>query len=87
MHDIRLGADTSKGWVVYDEQYSLKMSINPFNNWGFIDSEFWLVYMTVTPNPAAVQSKPQTLLTQLRCYDYNYRAACKLHNQHLTKIQ
>ncbi|XP_078331937.1 uncharacterized protein LOC111128733 isoform X2 [Crassostrea virginica] len=75
MHDIRLGAETSKGWVVYDEQYRLKMSISPFNNWGVIDSELWLVYMT--PKPAAVQSKPQSLGTNLKCFDYNYRAACQ----------
>ena len=61
--------------MVYDEQYRLKMSISPFKNWGVIDSELWLVY--ITPKPAAVQSKPQTLGTYLKCYDYNYRAACQ----------
>ena len=60
---------------MYDKQYRLKMSISPFNNWEVIDSELWLVYMT--PKPAAVQSKPQTLGTYLKCYDYNYRAACQ----------
>ena len=30
MNDIRLGAETSKT----DEQYRLKLSISPFNNWG-----------------------------------------------------
>ena len=52
------------------------MSISPLNNQGVIQSELWLVYMTL--NPAAVESKPQTLGIHLKCYDYNYRAACQL---------
>lgn len=75
MQDICLGADKANGWVTYDEQYCLKMALNPSNNWGTIDSELWLVYMN--PNSVATQQSKQQVSTYFKCYDYNYRAVCQ----------
>ena len=53
MHDIRLGAQKSNGWATYDQQFRLRMAHNPSQDWGRVDSELWLLYMTPTfDNPA-----------------------------------
>ena len=68
MHDVRLGAEKSNGWVTYDEQFRLRMSINPSQNWGVVDSELWLLYMT----PTLGKSSP----VQHKCYEYNNKGNC-----------
>lgn len=40
MYDICLGVEKVNGWVIYDEQYCLRIDFNFLNNWGIIDSEF-----------------------------------------------
>lgn len=80
MHDVRLGAEKSQGWVTYDEQYRLRMAINPSNNWGVIDSELWLVYMTpgIQSNTNRPSSSPN------KCFDFNYRDSCnRIHCAYL----
>lgn len=42
MHDIRLGAGWSVGWKQYDEQFRLKMAMNPSKSWAVVDSEHWV---------------------------------------------
>lgn len=72
MHDVRLGAEKSQGWVTYDEQYRLRMAINPSNNWGVIDSELWLVYMT----PGIQSNTNRPSISPNKCFDFNYRDSC-----------
>lgn len=75
MNDIRLGAEKANWWVTYDEQYCLRMALNPSSNWGTIDSELKLVY--INPNSVATQQSKQQVSTLFKCYDYNYRAVCQ----------
>ncbi|XP_062618517.1 uncharacterized protein LOC134280106 [Saccostrea cucullata] len=71
LHDVRLGAEKSQGWVTYDEQFRLRMALNPNGNWGVIDNELWLVYMSLS---VAVNS--QRTSTYYKCFDYNYKGKC-----------
>ncbi|XP_061188703.1 uncharacterized protein LOC133196870 [Saccostrea echinata] len=71
LHDVRLGAEKSQGWVTYDEQYRLRMAINPNGNWGVIDNELWLVYMS-----PSVAYNNQRASTYYKCFDYNYKGKC-----------
>ena len=69
LHDIRLGAQKSNGWVIYDEQFRLRMAHNPSQDWGIVDNELWVKYMTPTidrPTP----SSPN------RCFDFNFKGVC-----------
>ncbi|XP_062567406.1 uncharacterized protein LOC134278511 [Saccostrea cucullata] len=72
MHDIRLGAQRSQGWLTYDEQYRLRASINTTQDWGVVDAELWMLYMT--PTTSQIQNlrggQPQ------KCFDYNYKGSC-----------
>ena len=58
LHDIRLGASKAVGWINYDEQFRLRMAMNPSMDWGKVDGELWL--MCMTPSLAS-PSKPQNL--------------------------
>lgn len=46
MHDIRLGAQQSNGWATYDEQFRLRMAHYLSQDWGIVDNQQWLLYMT-----------------------------------------
>lgn len=41
MHDIRVGARRSVGWKQYDEQFRLKMAMDPSKSRAVVDSEIW----------------------------------------------
>ena len=47
MHIVRLGASriNGLGWKTYDEQFRLKMGIDPVKSWEIVDQELWLLYM------------------------------------------
>lgn len=45
MHDVRTGADRSAGWKLYDEQFRLKIAMDPAKSWASVDSELWVMYM------------------------------------------
>lgn len=48
MHGIRLGSHRSQDWLTYDKQYHFKASINQNTDWGVVDHELWMIYMTPT---------------------------------------
>jgi hypothetical protein len=52
MHIVRLGASriNGLGWKTYDEQFRLKMGIDPVKSWEIVDQELWLLYMGNTRN-------------------------------------
>ena len=45
IHDVRLGAERSGNWKLYDEQFRLKLVSDPNKSWGNIDTELWVMYM------------------------------------------
>ena len=69
MHDVRLGAQNSNGWVSYDEQFRLRIAHNPSRNWGILDNELWLLYMTANSNKSSSTQHH-------KCFDYNLKANC-----------
>ena len=80
MHDVRLGASRIKGlgWKEYDEQFRLKMSVNPTKSWEVIDQELWLLYM-VSPNtvPEIKHNSQVGLKSSInKCYNFNYKGTC-----------
>jgi hypothetical protein len=38
MHDVRLGAEKSQGWLNYYEQFRLRMVTNPYMDWDKVDT-------------------------------------------------
>ena len=52
MHIVRIGASriNGLGWKTYDEQFRLKMGIDPVKSWEIVDQELWLLYMGNTRN-------------------------------------
>lgn len=76
MKDIRLAASRSGnlGFKEYDQQFRLKMAMNPTKSWGEVDSELWLMFVlpTVKTLPAAQTYQSQSK----KCYDYNYQGSC-----------
>jgi hypothetical protein len=47
LRDIRMAASRSQGWFPYDKQFRLRKQANPQLSWGVINSELWLLYVTV----------------------------------------
>lgn len=41
MHDVRTGTDRSAGWKLYDEQFRLKIAMDPAKSWVSFDLELW----------------------------------------------
>ena len=73
MHDIRLGAQRSLGWHTYDEQFRLRASLNSGHDWGVVDTELWMLYMT--PN-----TQQPTMGKAAKCYEFNFQGSCKKPN-------
>lgn len=46
MHDVRLEAQNSNSRVSYVEQFRLRIAHNSSQDWGFIETKLWLLYMT-----------------------------------------
>ncbi|KAK3088512.1 hypothetical protein FSP39_020020 [Pinctada imbricata] len=71
LHDVRLGAQRSSGWQKYDEQFRLKLSIDPTLSWAMVDSELWLLYMQPLSN------LPSQNRSIAKCFAYNYQGFCQ----------
>lgn len=71
MHDVRTGAGRSSGWKIYDEQFRLKLAMDPTKSWSAIDTELWVMYMVGGHNmaPAGVQGVN-------KCYMFNFQGFC-----------
>lgn len=55
MHEVRVGAQNSNGWVLYDEQFRLMIAHNPSQDWEIQDNELWLLYTTANSrNPSNI---------------------------------
>ena len=77
MHDERLGAERGGNWKKYDEQFRLRMSMNPVGSWRSVDKKLWLMFMA---SPATQLSLPQAAQTKImhnKCFTYNYRGICQ----------
>lgn len=71
--NIKLGASrcSGQGWLSYDRQFRLKRSRNTSMNWGVVDMELWLLYIS--------QGQTQPKESQIswgKCYTYNNRGRC-----------
>ena len=75
MNSIRLGASRHQGlgWKAYDAQYRLRKSTKPLSDWGTVDNELWLVYMS--QQNVQLSSQPATPKV-FYCYDYNLKGQC-----------
>lgn len=64
MHEVRVGAQNSNGWVLYDEQFRLIIAHNPSQD---LDNELWLLYTTAisrNPSNTTTTSAPTTIRRQ-----------------------
>lgn len=70
-HNIRLAAAKFSGWVNYDRQFRLKMSVKPLTtSWNSVDPELWMLSML-----------PLSATSQFRfsgriCLNFNRRGYC-----------
>lgn len=58
-------------WLLYDQQFRLRISMNPLKSWGSIDGELWLRFIATPFNRATSQTS-----SKYCCYDYNYKGTC-----------
>lgn len=72
MHDIRVGAGRSVGWKQYDEQFRLKMAMDPSKSWAVVDSELWVIYMVGPSNSSPVSG----FYGVNKCYAFNFQGFC-----------
>ena len=89
MQTIRLGATRfpTAQWLEYDKQFRLKLSRNTDIQWGSVDAELWILYMSgqsVGPQTHAYtqnysQQQPSYNQTGPKCFDYNYKGSCNKH--------
>ena len=61
---------------MYDQQFRLRMAINPNNSWSNIDGTLWLRF--IAKGSTGVQNSTYT--SQRPCYDYNFKKACFRRN-------
>lgn len=73
---VRLGASRIKGlgWKEYDEQFRLKMAMDPSKPWDIVDQELWLIYMSNTNTNTSTSYVNKTAVN--KCYNFNYKGVC-----------
>ena len=79
MHIVRLGASriNGLGWKTYDEQFRLKMGIDPVKSWEIVNQELWLLYMGNTRNSLPDSYKNDKSKTSVnKCYNFNKMGMC-----------
>uniref|UniRef100_A0A8W8HS92 C3H1-type domain-containing protein n=1 Tax=Magallana gigas TaxID=29159 RepID=A0A8W8HS92_MAGGI len=77
------GSQRSQGWLTYDEQYRLRASINQNTDWGVVDPELWMIYMTPTAPQTHTYNQTYTSNKRVnsdKCFDYNFKGACTRPN-------
>jgi hypothetical protein len=67
----------SSTWLLYDQQFRLRVSRNPTKCWASIDGELWLRFITTFVN-STINYTQRT--STLHCYDYNYKGSCNRLN-------
>lgn len=80
MHTVRLGATRVRGlgWKCYDEQFRLKMSMDPTKSWDIVDNELWLLYMVGNSISESIYSSAASGYKSSinKCYNFNYKGTC-----------
>ena len=76
MNDVRLLGKNGGNFIKYDEQFRLKMTVDPTMSYDKIDSELWLMYNT---NQGA-QNATHTTPGKNKCYSFNYEGSCSRQN-------
>lgn len=69
MHDVRLEAHNSQGWVLYYEKFRVKITYTLHRTKGSIDTKIWLLYMTANLHKSSNNQHQ-------KCFDYNLKAYC-----------
>lgn len=68
----------SSRWIMYDQQFRLRVSRNPSRVWSSIDGELWLRFIS-TP-VARINQTPRANIPEACCYDFNYKGFCRRKN-------
>ena len=66
-------------WLVYDQQFRLRISRNPTRTWNSIDGELWLRFIATSVG-RSTSIPPQRTTILFYCYDYNYKGSCSKLN-------
>lgn len=74
--NIKLGASrcAGQGWLNYDRQFRIKRARNLSTNWGAVDMELWLLYISQGQTPA--KESQISLPTLGKCFTYNNKGRC-----------
>lgn len=72
MHDFRTEADRSAGWKFYDEQFRLKIAVDPAKSWVSLASEFRVMYMVGRQQ----NSTASEAYNWNKCYTFNFQGFC-----------
>ncbi|CAG2195293.1 unnamed protein product [Mytilus edulis] len=71
---LRAGRCADMGWLTYDQQFRLKRARNPSMNWGCVDMELWLLYISQGVTPT---QEPQiSQMNAGKCFLYNNKGRC-----------
>lgn len=76
IYNVKLGAGrcADMGWLTYDQQFRLKRARNPSMNWGCVDMELWLLYISQGVTPT---QEPQiSQMNAGKCFLYNNKGRC-----------
>lgn len=66
MHEVRVGALNSNGWVLYDEHFRSMIAHNPSQDWEIKDNELWLLYTTANSrNPSNIPITSASIRRQI----------------------
>jgi len=60
-------------WLLYDQQFRLRISRNPSRSWANIDGELWLRFIASAATNSVFSFKNNS---RYACYDYNYKGIC-----------
>ncbi|XP_061167326.1 uncharacterized protein LOC133176185 [Saccostrea echinata] len=66
---------TNLNWLNYDVQFRLKRSRNHTLDWGSVDAELWLLYVTHGQTTLSQQAPNHTSKSP-KCFDFNYKGTC-----------
>lgn len=72
MHNVRTGADMSLGWKSYDEQFRLKVALDPSKSWALVDTELWVMYIVGGQHSSLVSGGNNGN----KCYSFNFQGFC-----------
>lgn len=76
MYDIRFGSQRSHGLLTYDEQYRLRVSVNPTLAWVGLTKYYghWILYKTPIPSPYGIFQ----ITKMAKFFCFNFKGSCPL---------